>query len=246
MADVVAAQKDIPGVEACGEDNIKDIKEAQVDLAMTKEEKKDEGDDDKAAAAEDEADVDVADGSGLAVGEGGGVLSPLSGAYLLVVLGEPISEDHKAKIVAKLRQGRIYRNPLGIKGPRAVNNAVRWSPSLGSWQSVQISAGGRICRSLEVQQQPPWLHTAWRSFCRQQQQPPPPREAVVEALINSGGQSRSLRRMQQLPQLSSRSLFLGSFGEEREERDGRGWCSCCRRRRLHGGRRGGGTLATHP
>jgi len=41
------------------------------------------------------------------VGEGGGVLSPLSGAYLLVVLSEPMSEAHKTKMVQKLRQGNI-------------------------------------------------------------------------------------------------------------------------------------------
>ena len=40
------------------------------------------------------------------VGEGGGVLSPLSGAYLLVVLSEPMSEAHKTKMVQKLRQGK--------------------------------------------------------------------------------------------------------------------------------------------
>ena len=42
------------------------------------------------------------------VGEGGGVLSPLSGAYLLVVLSEPMSEAHKAKMVQKLRQGMCF------------------------------------------------------------------------------------------------------------------------------------------
>lgn len=39
------------------------------------------------------------------VGEGGGALSPLSGAYLLVVLSEPMSESHKAKMMQKLKQG---------------------------------------------------------------------------------------------------------------------------------------------
>ena len=33
------------------------------------------------------------------------VLSPLSGAYLLIILGEPISEHHKGKMLQKLRQG---------------------------------------------------------------------------------------------------------------------------------------------
>ena len=35
----------------------------------------------------------------------GPVLSPLSGAYLLIILGEPISEQHKGKMLQKLRQG---------------------------------------------------------------------------------------------------------------------------------------------
>lgn len=47
-----------------------------------------------------------ADGGGLPVAEGGGVLSPLSGAYLLIVLAEPISEKHKVKMLQKLRQGK--------------------------------------------------------------------------------------------------------------------------------------------
>ena len=42
------------------------------------------------------------------VGEGGGVLSPLSGAYLLVVLSEPMSEAHKTKMVQKLKQGMTH------------------------------------------------------------------------------------------------------------------------------------------
>jgi len=41
------------------------------------------------------------------VGEGGGALSPLSGAYLLVVLSEPLSEAHKTRMVQKLRQGLL-------------------------------------------------------------------------------------------------------------------------------------------
>ena len=46
------------------------------------------------------------EGSGLPVAEGGGALSPLSGAYLLIVLAEPISEKHKVKMIQKLRQGK--------------------------------------------------------------------------------------------------------------------------------------------
>lgn len=41
------------------------------------------------------------------VGEGGGVLSPLSGSYLLIVLSEPMSESHKLKMIQKLKQGLL-------------------------------------------------------------------------------------------------------------------------------------------
>jgi len=44
---------------------------------------------------------------GLPVGEGGGVLSPLSGAYLLIILAEPMSNQHKEKMLHKLRQGLL-------------------------------------------------------------------------------------------------------------------------------------------
>ena len=33
-------------------------------------------------------------------------LSPLSGAYLLIVVGEPFSEEHKKLILQKIQQGR--------------------------------------------------------------------------------------------------------------------------------------------
>jgi hypothetical protein len=50
---------------------------------------------------------EVIDGAiGYPVAEGGGALSPLSGAYLLIVMSEPISESHKIKMVQKLRQGK--------------------------------------------------------------------------------------------------------------------------------------------
>ena len=39
----------------------------------------------------------------------GTVLSPLSGAYLLIILGEPLSLEHKEKILQKLKQGRWNR-----------------------------------------------------------------------------------------------------------------------------------------
>jgi hypothetical protein len=34
-------------------------------------------------------------------------LSPLSGAYLLIVVGEPFSEEHKQLILQKIRQGKF-------------------------------------------------------------------------------------------------------------------------------------------
>lgn len=46
------------------------------------------------------------EGYGLSVGVGGGPLSPLSGAYLLIVLSEPMSAQHKTKMIQKLRQGK--------------------------------------------------------------------------------------------------------------------------------------------
>ena len=54
----------------------------------------------------DDVTTGNADGCGLPVAEGGGALSPLSGAYLLIVLAEPISEKHKVKMMQKLRQGK--------------------------------------------------------------------------------------------------------------------------------------------
>ena len=60
---------------------------------------------DDVTAGNADADAD-ADGCGLPVAEGGGALSPLSGAYLLIVLAEPISEKHKVKMMQKLRQGK--------------------------------------------------------------------------------------------------------------------------------------------
>ena len=37
-------------------------------------------------------------------------LSPLSGAYLLIVVGEPFSEEHKKLILQKLQQGKRVRH----------------------------------------------------------------------------------------------------------------------------------------
>ena len=59
----------------------------------------------------DEVDLSLPEGCGLPVAEGGGVLSPLSGAYLLIILSEPMSDQHKSKMIQKLRQGKI---DLGI------------------------------------------------------------------------------------------------------------------------------------
>ena len=52
------------------------------------------------------ADCLKIDGPSLPVAEGGGVLSPLSGAYLLVILSEPMSDQHKSRMIQKLRQGK--------------------------------------------------------------------------------------------------------------------------------------------
>ncbi len=61
------------------------------------------GDDDAAAG---EANAEAAEAMCPGGGGGGGSLSPLSGAYLLVVLGEPLSEEHKEKMLQKLKQGK--------------------------------------------------------------------------------------------------------------------------------------------
>ena len=63
----------------------------------------------------DDIDLDLPEGCGLAVAEGGGVLSPLSGAYLLIVLSEPMSDQHKSKMIQKLRQGKILTSQLKVK-----------------------------------------------------------------------------------------------------------------------------------
>ena len=49
-----------------------------------------------------------------AVAGGQQMLSPLSGAYLLVILGEPISEDHKEKMLEKLRKGMYVVHRLHL------------------------------------------------------------------------------------------------------------------------------------
>ena len=41
-------------------------------------------------------------------------LSPLSGAYLLLVVGEPFSEEHKKLILQKIQQGRNRAANCGI------------------------------------------------------------------------------------------------------------------------------------
>merc|ERR1711997_479252 len=56
----------------------------------------------------DEVDLSLPEGCGLPVAEGGGVLSPLSGAYLLIILSEPMSDQHKSKMIQKLRQGKQF------------------------------------------------------------------------------------------------------------------------------------------
>ena len=59
-----------------------------------------------AAAAVDTPPPALPAGAGVPVAEGGGALSPLSGAYLLIILSEPMSDQHKSKMVQKLRQGK--------------------------------------------------------------------------------------------------------------------------------------------
>ena len=44
-------------------------------------------------------------------------LSPLSGAYLLIVVGEPFSEEHKKLILQKLQQGKGARLVRGRDSP---------------------------------------------------------------------------------------------------------------------------------
>ena len=63
---------------------------------------------DKPAAGHEEMELCLPEGCGLPVAEGGGVLSPLSGAYLLIVLSEPMSDQHKSKMIQKLRQGKQF------------------------------------------------------------------------------------------------------------------------------------------
>ena len=54
---------------------------------------------------------------GVPMAEGGGPLSPLSGAYLLIILSEPISDEHKAKMLQKIKQGNksVLQNTLVLK-----------------------------------------------------------------------------------------------------------------------------------
>ena len=60
------------------------------------------------ATGHEEMELCLPEGCGLPVAEGGGVLSPLSGAYLLIVLSEPMSDQHKSKMIQKLRQGKQF------------------------------------------------------------------------------------------------------------------------------------------
>ena len=80
-------------------------------------------------------DTDTGDGDTLHPAQGGGdtmapgqgqggdalqqshpALSPLSGAYLLVIVGEPFSDDHKKLILDKIHQGRdtVYLTQLVV------------------------------------------------------------------------------------------------------------------------------------
>ena len=83
------------------------------------------------AEAADPAPPEVASSEvNLPVGEGGGALSPLSGAYLLVVLSEPMSESHKKSMIQKLRQGKIilsYYKSLSTRFVCKVMSICAWS-----------------------------------------------------------------------------------------------------------------------
>ena len=83
------------------------------------------------AEAADPAPPEVASSEvNLPVGEGGGALSPLSGAYLLVVLSEPMSESHKKSMIQKLRQGKIilsYYKSLSTRFVCKVLSICAWS-----------------------------------------------------------------------------------------------------------------------
>ena len=63
---------------------------------------------DKGSGDRNDVDLCLPEGCGLPVAEGGGLLSPLSGAYLLIVLSEPMSDQHKSKMIQKLRQGKQF------------------------------------------------------------------------------------------------------------------------------------------
>ena len=43
-------------------------------------------------------------------------LSPLSGAYCLIVVGEPFSEEHKKLILQKLQQGKTHGSLVSASG----------------------------------------------------------------------------------------------------------------------------------
>lgn len=81
---------------------------------------------DKPAAGHEEMELCLPEGCGLPVAEGGGVLSPLSGAYLLIVLSEPMSDQHKSKMIQKLRQGKQFiRNHFRILLVQSISKVLR-------------------------------------------------------------------------------------------------------------------------
>lgn len=62
-------------------------------------------------STEDPVKKDVDMDKGMEAQCGANVLSPLSGAYLLVVLGEPMSQEHKDRMMAMLKEGK-YNNRI--------------------------------------------------------------------------------------------------------------------------------------
>ncbi len=89
-----------PVVPAAAEE---EVKAAKANPAETPEEEEEE---EHTKKDEQEKDMEAKDEAATSsAAAAAGTLSPLTGAYLLVVLGEPLSEEHKAKMLNKLTQG---------------------------------------------------------------------------------------------------------------------------------------------
>ena len=62
-------------------------------------------------------------------------LSPLSGAYLLIVVGEPFSEEHKKLILQKLQQGRKWSRTGRVGLPGSLQSCSPLSSNASPRQS---------------------------------------------------------------------------------------------------------------